>query len=86
MPARSAPPHHYPVQTHFWSAPDQIVVLRERIGSGEMMRKWAVRWLISSWQHTAGFKYPSHGPEEIAKDRRHAGRQVSAQDGIILRP
>ena len=72
----------------FWSAPDQIAVLRERIGSGEMMRQMGgamVDFIMAahSWLQIS----ESRGPEEIA-ERIVAmlDGEVSAQDGIILRP
>ena len=72
----------------FWSAPDQIAVLRERIGSGEMMRQMGgamVDFIMAahSWIQIS----ESRGPEEIA-ERIVAmlDGEVSAQDGIILRP
>lgn len=72
----------------FWSAPDQIAVLRERIGSGEMMRQMgaamadfivaAQRWIQVS---------ESKGPQEIAhKIVAMLDGEVGAEDGIILRP
>lgn len=72
----------------FWSAPDQIAVLRERIGAGEMMRQMgaamvdfilaAQRWIQVS---------ESTGPTQIAdKIVAMLDGKVSAREGIILRP
>lgn len=72
----------------FWSAPDQIAVLRERIGSGEMMRQMGgamVDFIVAAqaWIQIS----ESKGPEEIAnKIVALLDGEVSAQDGIILRP
>lgn len=72
----------------FWSAPDQIAVLRERIGSGEMMREMGAAmadfiFAAQSWIQVS----ESKGPEEIAKKIvAMLDGEVNAEDGIILRP
>ena len=72
----------------FWSAPDQIAVLRERISSGEMMRQMSTA--MADFLHAAqGWIQisESRGPNEIAdKIVAMLDGDVNAQDGIILRP
>ena len=72
----------------FWSAPDQIAVLRERIGSGEMMRQMSTA-MADFLQAAQGWIQisESRGPDEMAdKIVAMLDGDVNAQDGIILRP
>ena len=75
-------------QPVFWSAPDQIAVLRERIGSGAMMRQMGSAMMdfmmaASGWIRLS----ESHGPEAMAaKIRDMLDGNVGAEEGIILRP
>ena len=72
----------------FWSAPDQIAVLRERIGSGAMMRQMGAAMIdfmmaASGWIQLS----ESHGPEAMTqKIRDMLDGKVGAEQGIILRP
>ena len=72
----------------FWSAPDQIAVLRERIGSGAMMRQMGAAMIdfmvaASGWIQLS----ESHGPEAMTeKIRDMLDGNVGAEEGIILRP
>ena len=72
----------------FWSAPDQIAVLRERIGSGAMMRQMGAAMIdfmiaASGWIRMS----ESHGPKAMTeKIRDMLDGNVGAEEGIILRP
>ena len=72
----------------FWSAPDQIAVLRKRIGSGEMMRQMGAAMADFLLATKAWIQISEAvGPEEITeKIVALLDGSVSAQDGIILRP
>ena len=72
----------------FWSAPDQIAVLRERIGSGAMMRQMGAAMIDFMMAASGWIKLSeSHGPEAMAeKIRDMLDGEVGAEEGIILRP
>jgi len=72
----------------FWSAPDQIAVLRERIGSGAMMRQMGAAMIDFMMAASGWIKLSeSHGPEAMTeKIRDMLDGKVGAEEGIILRP
>ena len=72
----------------FWSAPDQIAVLRERMGSGAMMRQMsaAMTDLMMAAQNWMALS-ESQGHEAITrKIRAMLDGHIGAHEGVILRP
>ena len=72
----------------FWSGPDQIMSLRERHGAGEVMRRMGESMFdfvvaAHAWINMSH----STGPDAIkTKIQSMLAGEVSAQEGIVLRP